>query len=338
MTRMLLTLGLLLAALPEGAVAEPLPRYTYSERHMGIPWKLIVYAAEEQTANMAAKAVFAKIAALNKIMSDYDPTSELMQLCLNQTPGEPNKVSPDLFAVLEASQKLAKRTDGAFDVTVGPLTKLWRRTKRRGELPPERILKNALAVVGYENLMLDEQAQTVTFRKAHVLIDLGGIAAGYAADAGMKILKNHGIDRALIDASGDVLVSAPPPNEEAWTIGVGPLKPDAPPSVRLPLKHQAVANSGDAFQYVEIDRVRYSHIVDPQTGLGLTTRSSVTVIADTCMDADSLASAVSILGPKKGLELIQNTPGTAALIVRVEDGELRRYTSQRWEAFATATQ
>lgn len=140
----------------------------------------------------------------------------------------------------------------------------------------------------------------------------------------------------MIDASGDIVVSDPPPGKEGWKIGIAPLeKPDGTPSRFLLLKNQAVATSGDAFQFVEIGGKRYSHIVNPQTGLGLTTRSSVTVIAENGIAADSLASAVSVLGPKQGLRLIETTPGSAALVLQRNAGKPMVFTSKRLKDYVS---
>ena len=134
----------------------------------------------------------------------------------------------------------------------------------------------------------------------------------------------------MIDGSGDIVVGDPPPGKRGWTIGIAPLvKPDGPPSRFLQLSNAAVATSGDAFQYVEIAGKRYSHIVNPKTGLGLTTRSSVTVIAPDGITADSLASAVTVLGPQQGLNLIEQKKKTAALFVQIDEGKRKEFPSRR---------
>ena len=153
-------------------------------------------------------------------------------------------------------------------------------------------------------------------------LDLGGIAAGYACDEALQILRSHGLPRALIDASGDVLVGDPPPDREGWKVTVAGLSggTDDPGSRTILLCNAAITTSGDARQFVEIDGQRYSHIVDPQTGLGLTRRSSTTVIAPTGWQADSYATAVNILGSKEGVPWIETHPGCSVLIVEIRDG------------------
>ncbi|MBL9125524.1 MAG: FAD:protein FMN transferase, partial [Planctomycetaceae bacterium] len=194
-------------------LAEPerLERYDFTEKHMGVPVKIVLYAPDEAAANAAAQAAYARFAQLDKVLSDYDPESELMRLCRRAGTPEPTPVSGDLWKVLRRSQELARATDGAFDVTVGPLVRLWRRSRREKELPSPKLLAEALAATGFESLVLHEDARAVALLKPGMRLDLGGIGMGYAVDEAMQVLEHHGIRRALIDASGDILASAPPP-------------------------------------------------------------------------------------------------------------------------------
>lgn len=296
---------------------------------MGQPIKILLYAPDEPSANRAAAAAFARIAELDRVMSDYQADSELSRLSATAGSGRAVPVSDDLWRVLDRSQRLAERTDGAFDITVGPYVRLWRRARREKELPSDARLEEARQAVGYRKLRLDEQRQTAELQVPGMRLDLGGIAVGYAVDEAMAVLRHHEITRALIDASGDILVSEPPPGEPGWAVGIAPLDAEGPPSRYLSLRMASVTTSGDAFQHVVIGGRRYSHIVDPHTGLGLTDRGSVTVVAGDCITADSLATAVSVLGTKRGLTLIEETPGSAALIVRNVDGEIKTTASRR---------
>jgi FAD:protein FMN transferase len=296
-----------------------LARFTFSEPHMGTMFKIVLYARDEPTANLAAKAAFQRIATLDAIMSDYRPTSELMQLC-QKAGGDPVRVSEPLFYVLSRAQEVSRLSDGAFDVTVGPVVRLWRRARKTQQLPDPQKLAQARALVGYQNLRLDEKARTVQLLKPGMQLDLGGIAKGYAADEALGVLQQQGITRALVAAGGDIAVSGPPPDAEGWTIGIAPLEnPNQKPSRYLLLHDAAVSTSGDAEQYVEIDGKRYSHIVDPRTGLGLVGRQSITVVARHGIDADSLTKVLSVLGPERGLPIIDGLEGVAALVVRQTD-------------------
>ena len=294
-----------------------LSRFEFWQPHMGTRFQIIVYARNAPTASRASDAAFERIARLDDTMSDYNPRSELMSLC-QRAGGPPVPVSEDLFQVLARSQALAERTNGAFDITVGPVVRLWRRARRQHEMPAADELAHARELVGHEKLRLDPHARTAQLLKKGMLLDLGGIAKGYAADQALAILKKHGIASALVVAGGEVAVSAPPPGRKGWRIGIAPLEsPDMPPTRFLLLHDAAVSTSGDAEQYVEIDGTRYSHIVDPRTGIGVVGRSSVTVVAPDATTSDGMATAVSVLGPEQGLELVRSTPGTAALIVQV---------------------
>jgi FAD:protein FMN transferase len=312
--------------------AEPLVRREYSEVHMGTDFRIVLYSADAEAANRAVAEAYSRVAALNRVMSDYDPMSELSLLSATAGGGKPQAISDDLWFVLDRAQRLAEASDGAFDVTVGPLTKMWRSARRTMAFPPEARMAEALAAVGFRNLRLDPAKKTAELLVPQMRLDLGGIAMGYAADEALKILKRHGLSRAMIDASGDIVCGDPPPEARGWKIGIAPLtESKGPPSRFIWLANGALTTSGDAFQFVEIDGVRYSHIVDPKTGRGLTNRSSVTVTAADCITADSLATAVSVLGPERGLKLIARTPGAAALIVVREGDETKTYASPNFD-------
>jgi len=309
------------AAADDSATDE---RYEFSEVHMGTDFRVVLYAANKPIANRAAAAAFARVAELNKVLSDYDPESELSLLSATAATGRRTKLSDDLWTVLARSQQLAEATDGAFDVTVGPLTKMWRSARRSKSFPPSERMAEARAAVGHRHLRLDATSRTAELTKPNMRLDLGGIGMGYAADEALRIIAQHGITSAMIDASGDVVCSAPPPGERGWKIGIAPLTESAgPPSRYVWLAHRALTTSGDAFQFVEIEGRRYSHIVDPHTGLGLTTRSSVTVVAPDCATADSLATSVSVLGLERGMKYVDTLPDVAALIVVADDNGVR---------------
>jgi thiamine biosynthesis lipoprotein len=289
---------------------------------MGTLFTITVYAPSKPVANTAARAAFKRIEELNGILSDYDPNSELSRLGRTSGPGKPVKVSRELLFVLANALEVSRKSNGAFDVTVGHLTRQWRRARRRKKLPTPETLADALAKTGYRHVRIDPKRRTVELMKTGMRLDLGGIAKGYAGDEAMKVLRKQGLTRALVDGGGDVTIGEPPPGKTGWKIGIASLKkPDAPPDRFLILKNAAVATSGDAYQFVEIAGRRYSHIVDPKTGLGLAARSSVTVIAPTGVAADSLASAVTVLGPKRGVKLIDATADTETLVLQLVDGK-----------------
>jgi thiamine biosynthesis lipoprotein len=297
--------------------AEPkLERISYEEPHMGTKFRILVYATDKTGADKASKAAFERVADLDRIMSDYQATSELMRLCA-KAGGDPAPVSDELFFVLNKAQEVSKLSDGAFDVTVGPVVKLWRRARRTQKMPDKEQLAKALELVGYEKVKLDPKKKTVQLAKEGMQLDLGGIAKGYAADEAIAVLKKHGLTRALVAAGGDIAVSGPPPDADGWKIEIEAADDAEDKPRRTLLLHDAgVSTSGEKEQYVEIDGKRYSHIVDPKTGIGLIGRQSVTVVAPNGITSDSMTKVVSVLGPEKGLAIIEKVEGTSSLVVR----------------------
>jgi len=312
---------------------EPaLQRFTFTERHMGTLFEIVLYAPSEQVAREAARAAFARIAELDGIMSDYRPASELMQLS-KKAGGPPVRVSGDLFDILARSQEISRLSEGAFDVTVGPVVRLWRRARRTRRLPDPKDLAHARARVGYNKVRLDAKERTVQLTIDGMLLDLGAIAKGYAAEAALEVLRHYGITRALVAASGDIAAGDPPPGAPGWKVAIAPLDKAAPPARFVVLRHAAVSTAGDAEQYVEIDGKRYSHIVDPHTGIGLTRRSSATVVARDGTTSDGLDTAVSVLGARTGVALVENVDGAALLYVERTEKGLEVVTSKRFKDY-----
>ena len=305
------------------AGTNDLARFEYQRPEMGMPFRIVLYATNQPAADAAADAAFGRIQQLNDIMSDYDPDSELSKLSTTAGTGRAVPVSSDLWLVLERSEELAKRSDGAFDVTVGPFVNLWRRARRQHQLPDPQKLAEARKAVGYEKMKLDQRNHTVELLVPKMKLDLGGIAKGYAIGEALKTLRQQGIERALVEGGGDVGVSEPPPGKQGWRFELSSLDiTNAPADRFLSLRNCAISTSGDLYQRLEIDGKRYSHIVDPRTGIGLTDHSLVNVIAPESITADSLTKVVSVLGPEKGMKFIERTPHVAARVMRAPNGKL----------------
>jgi FAD:protein FMN transferase len=328
--------ALVLATPGRGGEGPDPRRFEFTEPHMGTAFTIVLYTGDEATASRASRAAFDRVKSLDRTLTDYDPDSELMRLC-GQAGGPPIAVSADLFAVLARSQALFERSGGAFDISIAPVVRLWRRARREKTLPDPDLLARALSLVGSDAIRLDPEKRTVQLTRPGMKLDVGGIAKGYASEEAVKVLRREGVMSALVAGSGDIVVSDPPPGRAGWTIAVAPLKPEADgaPGRTILLKNAAVSTSGDAEQFVEINGVRYSHVVDPKTGIGLTERRSVTVIAPEGATADGLDTAACILGPDKGLALIESTPGAAGLFVRItpEGQEIRE--SKGWVGYAS---
>jgi thiamine biosynthesis lipoprotein len=308
--------------------AAELQRFSETQPHMGVEFEVVLYAADEPTAKAAIAAAFERIAELDTRLSDYSLSSELSKLSAAAPTTEPVALSDDLFTVLHASQQLAAESAGAFDITIGPLTKLWRRARRQKELPDADLLKKAHALVGFQNLQLDAVKKTASLSRADMRLDLGGIAKGYAVDQALAVLVKKGFKQSLVRASGDIAAADPPPNEAGWKVGLAPLDPDDPPTVFVSLRQQAISTSGEARQHLVVNGRRYSHLIDPRTGQPLHGRMSITVIAPRGIHADSLASAVAVLGPEKGLKLLAGREGVSAFVlIADDDGQNVRHTA-----------
>ncbi|MDR1964439.1 MAG: FAD:protein FMN transferase [Planctomycetaceae bacterium] len=282
-------------------------RFEFEEIQMGVPVRIILYAdssentATNSTVQDAAKDAFECFRVINKTMSDYDSDSELSQLSdkfnlAGNHQQEGVRVSDDLFEVLKSAKEMSNISDGAFDITISPLVRLWRRSRRQKELPKQQYLDQARQLVGNHLWTLDETTQRVRLLKPGMKLDLGGIAKGYAIDRAFEAVQKHGIEIILIDAGGDLRVGKAPP--EGWKINLNGQQ-------TVSMENIAMATSGDRFQFVEINNVRYSHLIDPKTGLGLTTSCTVHVTAPTAAQADALASAIAVLGAEKGIALIE---------------------------------
>lgn len=294
-------------------------RFEFSQPHMGTLFSLVLHAPDAETAERAADAAFQQIHWLEWVFSDYEPTSELRRLC-DQEPGQWVLVSSPLANVLQRSLDLSQQTEGAFDVTLGPMIRQWRRARRQRALPDSEVIEEARSRSGHTLLEVDRARQAVRLGKAGMHLDLGGIAKGVAADAALQVLIQMGCPRALVAASGDIRAGDPPPRETHWRVGVAGVDASGNElTTRVALVHGAVSTSGDTQQYAVIAGQRYSHIVDPKTGLGLTHRLSVTILAPDATTSDSLATAVSVLGVEKGLSWLEGMEGVEGLIVEVDD-------------------
>lgn len=317
--------GGLFAQEPMRPQAAPLTRFEFEQVRFAAPVRLIVYAPSEVVANKVSGEVFDRLKHLDRVMSDYDPDSELSRLCATAGSGKPVEVSEELFAVIKESQRLAEATGGAFDISIAPVVKLWRGARRKKQLPTPEQQAAAMALVDYRSIRLDEVARTVELLKPGMRLDLGGIAQGYAADDALRILKGGGIASALVDVSGDIRVGDAPPDREGWRIEVESLKPKAG-EVRgveprfVTLTNCAISTAGDAYQFTEIEGVRYSHIVDARTGGPMRDSCSVTVIAKDALTADGLDTAVCVLDDAAGKKLVQEVSGVRAFVTRVTAG------------------
>jgi FAD:protein FMN transferase len=290
---------------------------------MGTEFVITAYASDAQRAETAFAAAFARIAALDQALSNYRSDSELMKLSHSSPHPSMVPVSDELWTVLRAADQVSRQSSGAFDVTVGPVAKLWRRARRDRRWPDPQRMEQARSAVGYQHVQYDVATRAVRLTLPDMLLDLGGIAKGYALDQALSEMRRHQVTRVLVNGGGDVLAGDAPPGQVGWRVGVAGLQADAEAEQWLVLQNLAVATSGDLWQFVEIDGRRYSHLIDPRTGVGLTERSSVTVVAPTGMQADAWASALSVMGSEAGFRALRSLEGVEARVTRLVDQAVR---------------
>lgn len=248
---------------------------------MGTLVSITLYADSPDRAQHAFRAAFARIAELNRILSDYDPQSELSRVCHLDAP-----LSPDLLRVLQYAQQVAAESAGAFDITAGPLSRIWRVARREKRLPSSAELEEACGRTGYPKLKIENGHARCAV--AGMQLDAGGIGKGYAADQALAAMKQAGVTRALVAVSGDIAAGDAPPGKPGWKVKI--------PGETIELHNAAVSTSGDEFQFLEVEGVRYSHLFDPRTGMALQDSRTVTVMAQTGMEADALTKVVAVAG------------------------------------------
>lgn len=318
--------------------SKSLQRFSYAELHMATVFKIVVYAPDEHAANQAAEAAYYRINQLEDILSDYDPRSELMRFC-QQPVGQPVALSPDLYAVLDRAQRMSHVTGGAFDITIGPMTQLWRASRKSQRLPSDDQVAAARAATGYKKLRLDARNQTATLMVPGMRLDPGGIAKGYAADQALLLLRQRGLSRAMVAAGGDIAIGDPPPGKKGWSIAIDSLTESTHQTAPVYwLRNAGISTSGDTSQYVEIQGKRYSHIVDFRTGLGLTERIGVSLVARDATTSDAGATAISVLGVRHGSDCVESQPGWAARVTFLENNHVQIRETRRFRHLAPVVQ
>lgn len=281
---------------------------THTQPSMGTLFRVVAWVRDEAAGYRAIHDAFARAADLDEKLSDYKPESELSRL-MREGSAKPFLASSDLFRVVEQSLRLSEETHGLFDISIGPLSQLWRRSRKTGRLPGADVLQEARERVDYRNIRLGHGARSIWLAKSGMRLDLGGIAKGYAADAMRNVLADAGIPAAMVVAGGEVAAGTAPPGTEGWLVELDPGDEFPGAKAQLTLRSRAVSTSGAHQQYVTIGGEAYSHIVNPRTGLGLTRQTAVSVIAPAAMETDALATAASLMPPCEALAFLASRPG-----------------------------
>lgn len=309
-----------------------LKRFQFTENKMGSTFSITFYCDDSAKAAGLSKECFAIVDSMNNIFSDYTVTSEVGRLA-SMPVVKDQKVSDELFEMIRLSKIAWQRSGRSFDVTIGALTQLWRKAKKENRFPTEEEIKSAKQTTGFKNASYNIFEKTISFKTPGLRLDFGGIVPGYVAQKVLDHLKTKNIDIALVDASGDIVMSEPPPGKEGWLVAIN--LPESENEVwdkKLELKNFAVSTSGDVYRYTVHNGKKFSHIIDPKTGYGVTSQRNVTVIAKHGAEADWLATACSILPVKKALRLAKERHA-ALLIATLDDDKIITYKSKNFDRF-----
>lgn len=292
---------------------------------MGTKVTLAAFVFEQAVAEKAFREARAEVERLVQVLSDYEDDSELSKLNALAGSGQSVPVSADLWQVMLAADRWHTLSQGAFDGSIGSLTRLWRKSRRLRELPTAAQIEAAFQNSGWKHVAFDAGTHSIRIERQGVLLDLGAIAKGYIVDRAFEILQRHTIRQCMVNAGGDLRCGDAPPNRTGWRIAIAPMTENGPPLRVLTLSNAAIATSGDLWQFSVVDGARRSHIIDPATGLGIEGPLSVSAIAATAMDADAAATALSVLGHQRGGLLAEELTDIEVLITSqmVKDAPIR---------------
>ena len=313
---------------PERAISQPdLSRFPFHRGLMGTQFNVIFYSPDSLLAQRANAAVSARMDSLNQIMSDYLDGSEINRLSATSGSGAWVPVSGDLFGVLQKAQAIAIHSNGRFDPTVGPLSLLWRRAVRQKKFPSKAERRKARKSVGYRLMELDSTVRSIRLRRAGMRLDVGGIGQGFAVDEALRVLHQFGVKSALIDLGGDIRAGDAPPGSAGWRVSIGSGKTGDPDTTTILLKNAAITTSGDTYRFLEQNGKRYSHIMNPHSGLGLRHFVRATVLTHEGYRADALTKVFSVAGLKKSRRLLKRFPDAKLLILENKKGRLHQWQS-----------
>lgn len=270
-------------------------RQEFFHPQMGTLFQVILYAKDTVQGKAIAQELFDRIDSLNSIFSDYLENSEINRLSASAGTGQKVEVSPEMWRLIGISQRMAKKSQGAFDLSIGPLSKLWRRAFRQNQFPALAEIEAAKLKVNFRFIQRFPLTKKIRLTEADMRLDGGGIAKGFAVDECFKILRKAGISSALVAAGGDIRVGAAPPGKTAWIIATKGLNGKGETvDVELSLEHQAVSTSGDTYRFLDWEGQRYSHIIDPHTGLGIQHRQFSRLTGPRATLTDALATAINV--------------------------------------------
>jgi thiamine biosynthesis lipoprotein len=293
--------------------------YRRNVKLMGNRFEISVVGEDESWANERIDEAVAEIRRIEKLFTTFDETSQTN--LINRNAGiQPVKVDKEVFDLIKRSIKISAITQGAFDITYGSIDKrLWNFDKTMTSLPDRETAKQLVRLINYSNVILDEKKTTVYLKEKGMRIGFGGIGKGYAAEMAKELLKSKGVESGIVNASGDLTAWGFQPNGKPWTIGIADPNAARNAFSYLEITNTSVATSGNYEKFVMIEGKKYSHTIDPKTGLPVRGIKSVTIISSNAEIADAIATPVMIMGTKVGLNLIDQIKGLACIIVDDDD-------------------
>lgn len=296
---------------PMGAGPDAPQRMRAERALAGTLFQIDIVAADAAQARAAMEAAFRTVEQEAAVLSEYREASEVS--AVNHAAGiAPVEVSPETIAVVARARHFSELTDGAFDITCAACARLW--SVREARIPGAESIVRCLEHVGYRGMAIDFERSTIYLQHPGMRIGLGGIAKGYLVDRAFEVLRDRGMTDFVVNGGGDLRLLGRDAGRPWEVVIAHPRDPGALVG-RLHLEKGAVATSGDYFRFLERDGVRYHHILDPATGMPARRSIAVTVIADNAMDADALATGLFVMGPERGLKLVERLPGIEALII-----------------------
>lgn len=314
------------------SACQPAPEaYRFNGLIMGTSYNVTVVDLPGGVTRAAVqKGVHAALVSVDAEMSTYKPASGLMQL--NGHPiDDARDISAELMQVLQLSKEVYQASEGAFDPTVGALVNAWGFGPREvgaDEVPSEADIAQLQSAIGFDKLTLSPEQTTAT-RHGDVFVDLSAVAKGYGVDRAAEWLLANGVDNFLVEVGGELRAHGYSPRGDRWVTAISEPDSGVQPRIhrRLVIEGKAVATSGDYYNFFTVDGVRYSHTIDPRTGRPVTHGlASVTVVADTCAEADAFATAIDVLGPERGLAMAEREGLAVYILARGEDGFVASYS------------
>ncbi len=301
---------------------------------MGSRFDITVVAKDSTIANSYIEDAISEITRIEKLISSWDAESQTS--LINKNAGiEPVKVDRELFDLIERALQISKITDGAFDISFASVDKIWRFDGSMTQKPTEEEITNSVAKIGYQNIVMDKENQTVFLKLTGMKIGFGAIGKGYAADKVRTMLKKNGVTAGIINASGDLTAWGHQPDGSDWMIGItNPLNKNKVFSW-FPIVDAAVATSGNYEKFVEFDGVKYGHIIDPRTGYPATGLVSVTIFANSAELCDALATSIFITGTEIGINIIDQIKGVECIVV---DDKNKIHTSKNIQLNSNRTE